>query len=92
MEPEERKDVHTEHCCQRHGCKYADLNCTVITHIKNDSGVTIEHRYPKQQSFPCEFCMDALQGDEYYEAYELNEMYDRGFAAGHDDMHSQVMS
>lgn len=25
------KDVHTEHCCAKHGCKYCDKNCTVVT-------------------------------------------------------------
>jgi len=42
---EANKDVHTEHCCLRHGCKYiAPLTpCTV------ESG-------EKEQSFPCEEC------------------------------------
>jgi len=40
-----RKDVHTEHCCLRHGCKYMapQTPCTV------ESG-------EKKQSHPCEFC------------------------------------
>jgi hypothetical protein len=38
------KDVHTEHCCMRHGCKYADIDCTVR------SG-------QKEQSFQCEVCV-----------------------------------
>ncbi len=25
------KDVHTEHCCAEHGCKYRDRECTVVT-------------------------------------------------------------
>lgn len=37
------KDVHTEHCCLIHGCKYCDPECTVVT-----------SRAP--QSFPCEAC------------------------------------
>lgn len=37
------KDVHTEHCCKRHGCKYGDPLCTV-------------ERLEKEQSFPCEMC------------------------------------
>ena len=36
-------DVHTEHCCVIHGCKYRDDNCTVET------GQSV-------QSFPCEDC------------------------------------
>lgn len=39
------KDVHTEHCCARHGCKYGEENCTVVTG-------------KKKQSFPCETCLD----------------------------------
>lgn len=37
------KDVHTEHCCSRHGCKYGNPACTVTT------GKTT-------QSYPCEYC------------------------------------
>lgn len=37
------KDVHTEHCCITHGCKYGDEDCTVVT------GKAI-------QSYPCEVC------------------------------------
>jgi hypothetical protein len=77
MEPEERKDVHTEHCCQRHGCKYGDIDCPVILYVK-------------QQSFMCEFCEDDIMyGWSMIEF--INYVYDLGFAAGHDDMHSQVM-
>lgn len=36
-------DVHTEHCCLEHGCKYGDDNCTVVTG-------------KEPQSFPCETC------------------------------------
>lgn len=38
-------DVHTEHCCSRHGCKYGDNDCTVVN-----------RREP--QSFPYEECDD----------------------------------
>lgn len=37
------KDTHTEHCCQRHGCKYGDAACTVT------SGKRL-------QSLPCAEC------------------------------------
>lgn len=37
------KDVHTEHCCSVHGCKYGDDDCPVETG-------------KKMQSFPCEAC------------------------------------
>ena len=42
--PESQKDVHTEHCCILHGCKYnEDFNCPVV-HAR------------KPQSFICESC------------------------------------
>lgn len=38
------KDVHTEHCCFFHGCKYGENDtCPVVTGLK-------------PQSFPCEDC------------------------------------
>lgn len=43
------KDVHTEHCCIRHGCKYCKEDCTVTT-----------GKAP--QSYPCEDCYEAEQG------------------------------
>jgi hypothetical protein len=45
QEPEKNKDVHTEHCCVRHSCKYGedDFYCTVRTK-------------KKRQSFVCESC------------------------------------
>jgi hypothetical protein len=39
-----QKDVHTEHCCLRHGCKYGDIDeCTVVLGIR-------------VQSYFCELC------------------------------------
>lgn len=40
-----QKDVHTEHCCARHGCKYGNDNCPVWTG-------------KKKQSFDCEMCAE----------------------------------
>lgn len=37
------RDVHTEHCCVIHGCKYSNDDCTVASE-------------EKIQSFPCETC------------------------------------
>jgi hypothetical protein len=37
------KDVHTEHCCILHGCKYRDEDCTVTTR-------------KARQSYDCEEC------------------------------------
>lgn len=31
------KDSHTEHCCLKHGCKYGNENCTVVTGLKKQS-------------------------------------------------------
>lgn len=39
------KDVHTEHCCIHHGCKYSDEDCTVVTN-------------KAIQSYPCEYCYE----------------------------------
>jgi DNA repair ATPase RecN len=39
------KCVHTEHCCQTHGCKYGDPKCPVSTGVK-------------KQSFACEDCVE----------------------------------
>jgi len=39
------EDIHTEHCCIVHGCKYGDDDCVVTTG-------------KKRQSYPCECCDD----------------------------------
>lgn len=56
-ECEKDKDVHTEHCCEVHGCKYgydmhpdAEKTCTVV------SG-------EKKQSYPCEMCGEGTAGN-----------------------------
>lgn len=42
--PESKKDVHTEHCCVLHGCKYMEnFSCPVV-------------QKQKPQSFICETC------------------------------------
>jgi len=38
-EPYNNRDVHTEHCCVDHGCKYCDLNCSVVKRIKVQTGI-----------------------------------------------------
>jgi hypothetical protein len=40
--------VHASHCCKRHGCKYGDKDCPVV------SGSV-------KQDYPCEWC-DELVG------------------------------
>jgi DNA-directed RNA polymerase subunit RPC12/RpoP len=41
--PNQIKDVHTEHCCKLHGCKYRDPFCTVV-------------KLEKEQEYLCEDC------------------------------------
>jgi hypothetical protein len=36
-EDEYNKDIHTEHCCVQHGCKYLDVNCSVVSRTKTQS-------------------------------------------------------
>ena len=43
MKKMNNKNVHTEHCCLKHGCKYRDANCPVELGIQ-------------EQSHPCEDC------------------------------------
>lgn len=50
--PEDQKDVHTEHCCVIHGCKYGADDCPV-------GGINPP---TKTQSHACESCyMDATE-------------------------------
>lgn len=37
------KNVHTEHCCKQHGCKYGEEDCSVSNGIL-------------EQSYKCEMC------------------------------------
>lgn len=67
------KDVHTEHCCYRHGCKYGEGDsCTVSSGLK-------------QQSYMCEGCDDELYvAGGWALAHLMNEMYERGRMVGFD--------
>lgn len=62
-------DVHTEHCCARHGCKYdRDKECTVATGLR-------------PQSHMCEDCTwELYEGDGWELAELMNEMYNKGLA------------
>jgi hypothetical protein len=44
------KNVHTEHCCLTHGCKYCDADCPVETG-------------KQEQSFPCESCLNVERSE-----------------------------
>lgn len=65
------KDVHTEHCCLTHGCKYGrDVTCTVVQGYL-------------AQSYPCEVCdFEAEQRTNYLasatDADIITEMHRRG--------------
>jgi hypothetical protein len=50
--PEADKDVHTEHCCHRHGCKYGYGH---DFHAKKGRSCPVETG-EKKQSYPCESC------------------------------------
>jgi hypothetical protein len=51
-EKRSNRDVHTEHCCKKHGCKYNDKTCTVTTG-------------KKIQSDPCEECGNEEEANRY---------------------------
>ena len=45
-------NVHKNHCCQSHGCKYGDADCPVV------SGQVL-------QAFPCELCEEYSYTGQY---------------------------
>jgi hypothetical protein len=53
--PDSEKDVHTEHCCVIHGCKYGDDR----GYDNNTCPVTTKK---KKQSFACESCYADAEG------------------------------
>jgi hypothetical protein len=55
------KDVHTEHCCKEHGCKYGNTDCTV-----EFGGL--------KQSCPCEMCNE--ENMNYY-SYPIVSNYQK---------------
>jgi hypothetical protein len=59
------KDVHTEHCCKRHGCKYGNLDCTVA-------------HGNKIQSYDCEAC-GYEYSDENSEFRMIKWLSDKGY-------------
>jgi hypothetical protein len=62
LEPLWKTDVHTRHCCVKHGCKYNDDDCTVY------------HGSLKQE-YPCEYCGFEDEGYEDEGCYD-NPDYD----------------
>ena len=63
------KDVHTEHCCKRHGCKYGNEDCPV------ENGIL-------PQSYLCESChwdgAKSLEELEYLDTdmWNLKKVFD----------------
>jgi hypothetical protein len=55
--PESEKDVHTEHCCVDHGCKYGNEDCPVV-------------KETKRQSHACEHCQFDAEGYSQEGIYE----------------------
>lgn len=47
-----KKCVHTEHCCVQHGCKYGDEDCPVTNK-------------QKLQSYECEDCL-GIEYDDWF--------------------------
>jgi hypothetical protein len=41
-------DVHTTHCCERHGCKYGDKDCTVKQSILGKCSCDLGEEEDKQ--------------------------------------------
>jgi hypothetical protein len=69
-----KKDVHTEHCCALHGCKYSWQRqlideCTVVSS-------------EKPQSHMCYYCSDWLE-ENWDIVLLLNAQYDFGFDSGY---------
>lgn len=50
------KDVHTEHCCSIHGCKYGPVAVTACTVVDGS----------KKQSYSCEICVDVEEERSYW--------------------------
>jgi hypothetical protein len=62
------KDVHTEHCCAKHGCKYGSWQGKGPCSVEDGS---------KPQSYMCEYCADWLE--ENWELIQfMREVYDAG--------------
>jgi len=65
------QNVHTEHCCFIHGCRYG-----------NNSACPVASGDQAQRCGICEECdYELTENDGLELAYLLNEMYDKGYAA-----------
>lgn len=87
------KDVHTEHCCALHGCKYGltsrhhDSETGQLKIAVQGDGCPVVSG-DKKQSFMCDVC-DWEIDESWHEIIALNEMYDRGYVRGRHDARSE---
>ncbi len=51
------KDVHTEHCCKYHGCKYGNDDKDLMGNLGRTDFCTVTTKQ-KIQSYPCESCRE----------------------------------
>lgn len=63
-------DVHTEHCCTKHGCKYGSKDCTV-------------YHGDKKQAYPCEICL--WEEKEFLQAAEDRALIALVYTENHPD-------
>jgi hypothetical protein len=84
------KDVHTEHCCIKHGCKYTYTGYHGITGTPNPKTCTVESG-EKKQSFMCEHCEFDLAND-IDTAYLMNEMFEAGHTRGYNEAVAEMRS
>ena len=66
------KDVHTEHCCKRHGCKYGALSRTECTVVSGQL----------KQSFECEQC--AIDNED--RSYWVDRLREDGWTVTRGDV------
>lgn len=71
-----KKDIHTAHCCQKHGCKYFGV-------VGGESACTVV-KSGGQESM-CNICWEELYEEGGYEDAKLmNEMYRMGEQHAHE--------
>ena len=64
-EPEDNRDVHTEHCCVIHGCRYGyDLLLDAEDRVNDDKRECSVMNKTKSQSYKCEDC--SWNEEEHY--------------------------
>ena len=86
--PEAEKDVHTEHCCRWHGCKYGD-----------DADCPVENG-TKRQSYACEQCdyeadqigdySDGVEAGKAQVSREVQEIIDEAFEKHTPDIAAEL--